>query len=201
MASDRADRRQRASVVSNSDSLARATRLFRVLRLEHDPQPGLNGCTRARPWFLRAESCPAGIPPISGCPKRASAGPLKRRSVKRNGFWAARCSVPLGDRGSSGRRMPERGKSRFATVSSTYIRRGEGNGKRRSLRESTSWQARSRPLCDLNDGLTKPPLSVEWVKVRDAAGGIACRSASRWPHAGRRGGARRARSAQHSGSA
>src|SRR5436309_2263277 len=41
MASDRADRHQRRSVVSNSDLLARATRLFRALRLEHDPQPGL----------------------------------------------------------------------------------------------------------------------------------------------------------------
>src|SRR5436190_202447 len=39
--------------------------------------------------------------------------------------------------------MPERGKSRFATVSSTYIRRGKGNGKRRVVPAVDFW---GRPI-------------------------------------------------------
>ena len=37
------------------------------------------------------------------------------------------------ERGLGGHRMPERGKSGFATVSDTYIRRGGEDGKRVTL--------------------------------------------------------------------
>src|SRR5690242_11332523 len=40
------------------------------------------------------------------------------------------CPFLLRNRGSRGRRMPERGKSRFATVSDTYIRPRARDGKR-----------------------------------------------------------------------
>jgi len=59
MVLDRADRHdagrlgERRSVHHNPDLLARATREIRVLRLEHDPQPGLDGYAYAWPRFLR----------------------------------------------------------------------------------------------------------------------------------------------------
>src|SRR5947209_20582916 len=77
---------------------------------------------------------------------------------------------------------------------------GGGMASEGSLRQSTSWATRSTPFCDLNDGLTKAQLSVEWVKVRDVADGTACRSASRWPHGGRRRGACSACTSEHPGS-
>jgi hypothetical protein len=60
MVSDRAGKAcrnklgQRRGVAQNPFLLARATREHRVLRLEHDPQPGLDGnVCQTRPRFLR----------------------------------------------------------------------------------------------------------------------------------------------------
>jgi len=51
--------------------------------------------------------------------------------LKRTDLWRPAMSVPARGTGVfRGRRMPERGKSRFATVSNTYIRGADADGKR-----------------------------------------------------------------------
>src|SRR3954453_8235788 len=63
-------RSERKRAAHNSALLARATRRTRALRLEHDPQPGLNGCTvRHRRGFFTADGFGlAGETALSGCP-------------------------------------------------------------------------------------------------------------------------------------
>src|SRR5215213_4656674 len=133
MALDYAGRRnQRRSVACNSDLLARATRLARVLRLEHDPQPGQNGRACAPPRFLRVleavrRDTPADVRMSLKGVGRLAKAPWRQR-FGLSGPPCVRSHMGIGL--SSGRRMPERGKSRFATVSRTYIRRDKQNGKR-----------------------------------------------------------------------
>src|SRR3954447_17283881 len=135
MALGRAGGSERKRAAHNSALLARATRRTRALRLEHDPQPGLNGCTvrRRRGFFTTDGFGLAGKPPYPDVLKGLGSFLSQRRSALATWPRAARNVRSLEERAFRGRRMPERGKSRFATVSSTYIRPGEADGKQRGI--------------------------------------------------------------------
>ena len=163
MALGRADGSERERVAHNSDFLARATRRSRALRLEHDPQPGLKRLhARRRRGFFDADGFRlAGDPPYPDVLKGLRPFRLGRRSAQRTDLRRPAMSVPLRDGVFRGRRMPERGKSRFATVSNTYIRPGKQDGKRGRI-------LGQRPLND-----RKPPAGR---RLAPLAGGGFCRT-------------------------
>src|SRR5215212_7375433 len=101
MALDYAGRRnQRRSVACNSDLLARATRLARVLRLEHDPQPGQNGRACAPPRFLRVLEAVRRDTPADVRMSLKGVGRLAK-APWRQAIWPQRpamCPFPRGDR-------------------------------------------------------------------------------------------------------
>src|SRR5437764_12936235 len=89
---------QRRSAVRNPQLVARATRTIRVLRLEHDPQPGLERL------HIRAAAV-SSLPMAGQAEARLYPDVLKgrrpfrlrRRSVKRTGLGRpAKCPFPLG---------------------------------------------------------------------------------------------------------
>ena len=84
MALGRAGGSERKRAAHNSALLARATRRTRALRLEHDPQPGLNGCTvrRRRGFFTTDGFGLAGKPPYPDVLKGLGSFRSSRRSVK-----------------------------------------------------------------------------------------------------------------------
>src|SRR3954447_17072181 len=134
MALGRAGGSERKRAAHNSALLARATRRTRALRLEHDPQPGLNGCTvrRRRGFFVADGFGLAGKPPYPDVLRGLGSFRSSRRSAKAElTSGGPQCPFREGNGVFRGRRMPERGKSRFATVSDTYIRRCGQDGKRR----------------------------------------------------------------------
>src|SRR5437763_10866695 len=103
MALGRAGGSERKRAAHNSALLGRATRRTRALRLEHDPQPVLNGCTgrRRRGFFVADGFGLAGKPPYPDVLKGLGSFRFQRRSAKRTDLWRAAMSVPQGNRGFS----------------------------------------------------------------------------------------------------
>src|SRR4051794_13461784 len=155
MASGRAGGSEREGVTHNSDVLARATRRTRALRLEHDPQPGLNGCTQraAAVSFLPTGLDWRGNRLIRMSLKGSGRFRLQRRSAKAElTSGGPQCPFPKGSGVFRGRRMPERGKSRFATVSDTYIRRRARDGKRGGVPLADGHLAAGGPIWAVLEG-------------------------------------------------
>jgi len=99
MASGHAGGSERRGAAYNPYLLAGATRMTRVWRLEHDPQPEL-WRPHTRPWFLRLLTVGGRYTAGNRMSLKGVGRPRGRLGVTRDGLWqAAMCPFPLRKRG------------------------------------------------------------------------------------------------------
>ena len=139
MVLDRAGMSERRGAAHNPQLLAPATRL-RVLRLEHHPQPDWTATLTRNRGFLGRRR-PGGRGRLVSLDVLRGRRPIHQDTVASSGAVFGLPAKGFEPRVPNlllrrANRLPERGKSRFATVSNTYIRPGEGIGKRCDARLS-----------------------------------------------------------------